>query len=85
MEYNTYPPDGDLGTLVKGYWTLRIPKSIGELRELRRLDVRGNDLKELPKEILALDKLERLDLRWNENLKKPEWIISLSPECIKYF
>ena len=28
MEYNTYPPDGDLGALVKCYWSLCISKEV---------------------------------------------------------
>lgn len=33
MEYLTYPPDEDLGALVKCYWTLKIPKEVPKERQ----------------------------------------------------
>ncbi len=33
MEYKTYQPDADLGTLVKCYWTLSIPKEVPKSRQ----------------------------------------------------
>lgn len=33
MEYNTYEPDSDLGTLVKCYWTLNIPREVPKGRQ----------------------------------------------------
>ncbi len=33
MEYNTYPPDADLGALVKCYWTLSISKEVPKGRQ----------------------------------------------------
>ena len=33
MEYKTYQPDSDLGTLVKCYWTLNIPEEVPKGRQ----------------------------------------------------
>ncbi|MEM9984393.1 MAG: helix-turn-helix transcriptional regulator [Bacteroidota bacterium] len=33
MEYHTYPPDPDLGTLIKCHWTLHIPKEVPKGRQ----------------------------------------------------
>lgn len=56
------------------------------MQQLRRVDLRGNDIKELPIELLDLPNLERLDLRWNAQLVQPAWINELiSRDCLVYF
>ncbi|MEO1654706.1 MAG: leucine-rich repeat domain-containing protein, partial [Bacteroidota bacterium] len=41
------------------------PAFIRDMKNLRKIDLRGNQLRKLPPEILQLPSLERLDLRWN--------------------
>lgn len=50
---------------ARGNYIEEVPKWIGELKELRQLDLSDNKLKALPGEIAALQKLEVLDLRGN--------------------
>ena len=51
-----------------------LPEQIGELKELRQLDLRGNPLTRLPDGLAQLPRLEKLDLRWVETLGLPVWV-----------
>jgi hypothetical protein len=55
-----------------------LPDSIGELRDLRQLDLRGNPLTTLPSSLFDLPRLDKLDLRWVPALPPTEDI-----ECLK--
>ncbi len=52
-----------------------LPEEIGDLRHLKKLDLRDGNITSLPKSIGNLTKLEHLDLGWNLNLRElPEEI-----------
>ena len=55
-----------------------LPKEIGQLTGLARLDVNNNQLSELPKEIGQLTNLTRLDLEYNKFIKLPKEIGQLT-------
>ena len=64
---------------------MALPDSIGMLRELRHLDLRGNPLAYLPEAIAGLPRLEKLDLRWVEKLIAPPWFPDLEARgCLVY-
>jgi Leucine-rich repeat (LRR) protein len=55
--------DTDKKTLDLSNWKIeRLPKEIGNFRELRQLRLRGNLLSELPEEMDQLENLEELSL-----------------------
>ncbi|MCH7773995.1 MAG: leucine-rich repeat domain-containing protein, partial [Bacteroidetes bacterium] len=57
-------------------------KEIAELKNLQRLDLDSNQLKELPKEIAELKNLQRLDLGDNQIKEETkESIKKLLPQC----
>jgi len=45
-----------------------IPKSIGKLTKLRKLDLENNNLKRLPEELINLPNLKLLDISKNSHL-----------------
>ena len=55
-------------------WLTALPASIGELSQLRRLNLRNNAITELPESVGALDRLTHLDLRANPLRALPEAI-----------
>jgi len=71
--------DLDLGTLFSGKKNSldNLPKSIGNLKSLKKLNLENNDLKVLPKGICNLTKLENLDIRKNKLEEIPDSIGNL--------
>ena len=64
---------------------LTSPESLGNVRNLRYLDVRANKLRSLPASIGALTHLEKLDVRWNKLSSFPAWMQRLAQrECTVY-
>ena len=57
---------------------LKIPKSIGLLTELKRLDLSRNNLIEIPPSIGSLSSLEKLNLSYNKMFEISDSICSLS-------
>jgi hypothetical protein len=61
-----------------------LPESIGGLKELRHIDLRGNPLTHLPSSIAVLPQLDKLDLRW-VSMPVPEWLPNLEARgCLVY-
>ncbi|CAA6799014.1 MAG: Unknown protein [uncultured Aureispira sp.] len=70
-----YTPKGKnayYGTVWEGIARQRLKakhlEGIGNLKNLRELDLSFNGLEELPEELLSLDKLEKINLSHNDNL-----------------
>ena len=57
---------------------VKIPDSIRLLTQIKKLNLRGNKLKEIPQSIKFLTSLEKLDLSKNEIQEIPEGITSLN-------
>lgn len=64
--------DGRIFTLNLG--GLPIPESIGNLSELKYLNLRHKGLKSLPKSIMKLKNLKKLNLRYNQLTDLPYWL-----------
>ena len=56
-----------------------MPEAIGQLSQLQRLDLGGNQLTALPEAIGQLSQLQRLDLSDNQLTALPEAIGQLQP------
>jgi hypothetical protein len=62
-----------------------LPESLGMLKELRHIDLRGNPLTGLPAAMAKLPRLEKLDFRWVATLEPPAWIADLEAQgCAVY-
>jgi hypothetical protein len=62
-----------------------LPVSVGALRNLHQLDLRGNPLTNLPESIAGLPSLQKLDLRWVESLDLTPWINAIEERgCAVY-
>ena len=63
-----------------------LPESIGTLKELRQIDLRGNPIRSLPESTVALPRLEKIDLRWVTTLElDKDWIARMeSRGCVVY-
>jgi hypothetical protein len=62
-----------------------LPQTIGQLSELRHLDLRGNPIESLPAAAAELPRLEKLDLRWVDSFRLPEWSRTLEERgCVIY-
>ena len=57
---------------------MTLPASLDQLKNLRFLDLRDNQLTSLPEELSRINSLERLDLRLNKQLILPEWLNGLA-------
>jgi hypothetical protein len=51
-----------------------LPENIGQLRYLRHLSARGNNITALPLSMQHLHQLETIDLEDNPNFALPDWI-----------
>jgi Leucine-rich repeat (LRR) protein len=69
---------------LRGNRLAALPASLGRLRRLATLDLRGNQLDELPDTLLDLP-LTKLDLRWNPLRGRPRWLDELTRRgCLVY-
>ncbi len=77
--------DTDKKTLDLSNWKIeRLPKEIGNFRELRQLRLRGNLLSELPEEMDQLENLEELSLIDNRFTEFPRIVLKLENLKILY-
>jgi Leucine-rich repeat (LRR) protein len=59
-----------------------LPSAIGELSELRQIDLRENPIEMLPDSILEMPRLEKLDLRWVNTLRELPWLDALEDTAV---
>lgn len=63
-----------------------LPKELGELKELKYLELGNNNLKNLPLEMKSLIKLEEMHLERNEFSEiEKERIKKMLPNCVIHF
>ena len=69
--YTIYPPLSAFGGEAPSGRNMnqirQIPNDIGQLQNLRTLDLAANDLRSLPKGMMKLGRLDTLDLSFNKN------------------